>query len=155
MNLYSDYKIFSGFQKSLVKRSQKISADRKKVWEWVNQRETFAEGQVFPYRVEYLADSQKGAFELGEWSNHHGPLLSACGAITELTETRRVLTYFYGSYVLSFRYVRPVQLIFEWESEDELSVSLESHVKPWIKMPYEKIQYIFWGNFFKWLHRVN
>lgn len=113
------------------------------VWKRLQRRETFTKGQIFPYQVEFVADSQEGEFLPGELNMHHGPLLSVHGVIGEVTANYRDLRYFYGSYVLSLRLVRPVQLEFI-RNENRLRLRLRSYVRPWF-IPFWRL-----GNFFLW-----
>lgn len=113
------------------------------VWKRLQRRETFTKGQIFPYQVEFVADSQEGEFLPGELNVHHGPLLSVHGVIGEVTENYRDLRYFYGSYVLTLRLVRPVQLEF-FREENRLRLKLRSYVRPWF-IPFWRF-----GNFLLW-----
>ena len=116
------------------------------IWRKLNLRESFVRGQVFPYRVEFETVQQEGRFESGELNVHHGPMLSVHGAIGEITQTYRGLNYFYGSYVLSFRLIRPVQLEF-FREEGALVLRLHSYVKPWIKPLWRTGNTVFWAFF--------
>jgi hypothetical protein len=117
-----------------------------KVWKALNKRETFCAGQPFPYRVEFETGLSAGDFHEGELNIHHGPLLSVHGAIGKITNDYRDLTYFYGSYVLSFRLVRPTRLEFFHEGEN-LRVRLTSYVRPWFKGIWDKGNQFFWKFF--------
>lgn len=81
-----------------------------RVWAWLNDPATFVDGQVRPYRVEFV----DGGFEPGVLNVHHGPFLNAAGAIGEVRgpgerPAYRDLKYFYGSYALSLRLARPTR----------------------------------------------
>ncbi len=112
-------------------------------WKRLQRRETFTKGQIFPYQVEFVASSQEGEFLPGELNIHHGPLLSVHGRIGRVEENYRGLDYFYGSYVISFRLVRPVELEFFREG-NKLKLKLRSYVKPWF-IPFWRF-----GNFLLW-----
>ena len=116
------------------------------VWDRLQRRETFTKSQIFPYRVEFASSSQEGAFEAGELNIHHGPLLSVHGAICDVTTNYRGLNYFYGSYVLSFRLVRPVKLEFFREG-DKLKLKLKSFIRPWFKPFWNLGNFILWSIF--------
>ena len=116
------------------------------IWHKLNLRESFVRGQVFPYRVEFETIQQEGPFESGELNVHHGPMLSVHGAIGEITENYRGLDYFYGSYVLSFRWIRPVQLEFLRE-DGALVLRLHSYVKPWMRPFWRAGNAVFWKFF--------
>ena len=79
-----------------------------RVWAWLNDPATFTEGQIWPFRVEFV----DGGFEPGVLNAHHGPFLNLAGAIGEVQGfergvAHRDLKYFYGSYAISPRLVRP------------------------------------------------
>jgi hypothetical protein len=117
-----------------------------KIWSELQKRETFVDGQIFPYRVEFDSPEQKGYFTPGELNIHHGPLLSAHGVITEVNGHYRGLSYFFGSYVLSFRLIRPTLLEFIREG-DSIKLKLHSQVAPWFKPIYDFGLNVFWKFF--------
>ena len=116
------------------------------VWNKLNQRQTFIDGQIFPYRVEFGSGHKEGSFETGELNIHHGPLLSVHGAIGKVTSHYRSLNYFYGSYVLSFRIIRPILLEFSREG-DQLKLRLTSYVVPWMLPLWRSGNNFFWKFF--------
>lgn len=139
-----DQKAPSGFIPFCYERSFRYSLEEMDpLWRKLQLRETFTKGQIFPYRVEFSAASQEGEFAPGELNIHHGPLLSVHGAIGEVSSTYRSLDYFYGSYVLSFRLVRPVKLEFS-RQDNVLIVKLSSYVRSWF-LPFWRF-----GNFLLW-----
>lgn len=88
-----------------------------RVWPWLNDPATFVDGQVWPFRVEFV----NGGFEPGVLNVHHGPFLNAAGVVGEVRgpgdePAYRELKYFYGSYALSPRLARPTRLQF-WTEE--------------------------------------
>lgn len=117
-----------------------------KVWNLLQKRETFTQGQIPPYRVEFDSDSQFGKFEKGELNIHHGPFLSVHGAIGEISDTYRDLQYFYGSYIVSFRWIRPVRLEF-FREENTIKLKIHCYLKPWIQPFWVGINTIFWKFF--------
>ncbi len=121
---------------------EKISS----VWQRLQLRETFTQGQVFPYKVEFAAKSQTGEFKPGELNIHHGPLLSLHGAIGEMTPQYRGLDYFYGSYVASFRLVRPVKLEF-FRNGLTIKVKLKAYVRPFFRPIWRLSNLILWSSF--------
>lgn len=127
------------------------------IWAWLNDPKTFTDNQVWPFRVEFLrTESQKHDFEEGVLNTHHGPLLSLAGKIGSVTPNYRDLNYFYGSYALSFRIIRPHRLQF-W-SEDkgdkrEVTVQLSSYVAPSVYNLWNWSQSIFWRGFGKWMNK--
>ena len=138
-----------------------------KAWAWLNSKETFQNGQIFPFRVEFVREGTPEApFEVGTYTNHHGPLLNANGVITQMVDIGyRELRYFYGSYVLSFRAIRPVNLEFwvqdqpfsenpkEPSSQKKLYVKVKMHayVHPWIFGLFESTLTYFWKRFEFWM----
>lgn len=131
----------------VYERSFAIGSDRiKSFWKTLNLRETFVRGQLFPYRVEFDADSQSGPIRPGELNIHHGPFLSAHGAITEVTPAYRGLQYFYGSYVISFRLVRPQRLEF-FRDDQNVRVRITYFVAPWFLPIWRPINRLFWSLF--------
>jgi hypothetical protein len=127
------------FQRDFHFSTEKITS----VWNKLQRRETFTRGQLFPYRVEFAATSQVGEFFPGELNIHHGPFLSVHGAIGEVTPNYRSLDYFYGSYVMSFRLVRPVQLEFLRDS-DKLTVKLKVFIRPWLRPVWRCVNLFLW-----------
>ena len=126
-------------------------------WLVLNTMETFTKGQVFPFRVEFVAEKAAPSFETGVWTNHHGPLLNVCGQIGRMKVNEyRDLNYSYGSYVLSFRLIRPVRLQFyfkEMESGCEVTVQFDSYVVPWLSFFWTFLQSLFWNGFSRRLSR--
>lgn len=120
--------------------------DLESIWRKLQRRETFTKGQLFPYRVEFAANSQEGEFAPGELNFHHGPFLSVHGAIGEISETHRGLNYFYGSYVLSFRLIRPLQLDF-YRDDKTLRVQFKSYVRPWLRPFWRLGNQLLWTSF--------
>ena len=116
------------------------------IWRKLQRRETFTKGQLFPYRVEFAANSQEGEFASGELNIHHGPFSSVHGAIGEISETHRGLNYFYGSYVLSFRLIRPLQLDF-YRDDKKLKVQLKCFVRPWLRPFWRLGNQLLWTSF--------
>ncbi len=117
-----------------------------KIWEALKLRETFVKGQLFPYKVEFDSATQKGPFEEGELSIHHGPLISLHGAIGRIDDDYRDLQYFYGSYVFSFRWIRPTRLEF-FKNGNEITVKLNYYVKWWVKPFWAGFNWFFWRLF--------
>ncbi len=126
-----------------------------RVWAWLNDPATFVDGQIWPYRVEFV----DGGFEPGVLNVHHGPFLNVAGAIGEVRGPEadrpayRDLKYFYGSYAISPRLVRPTRLEFwAWEEGGETKVLLRLHSlvrRPFVRL-WEPAQRIFWSRFPRW-----
>lgn len=130
-----------------VEQFFKVSDDKlDEVWRRLNCRETFVDGQIFPYKVEFDSQSQRGPFSEGELNIHHGPMLSVHGKIGEVRSDYRSLEYFYGSYVLSFRLVRPRLLEFH-RVDGGLRLKLNSHVATWFEPFWNLGNRWFWKYF--------
>ena len=124
-------------------------------WEFLNRMDTFTDGQVFPYRVEFVSENEneEPSFTTGTWTNHHGPLLNAAGKIVTMNPfSYRDLHYTYGSYALSFRLLRPVRLQFFFEEIDKnktsVRVQFDTYVPNWFSKLWTFTQYFFWKPFF-------
>lgn len=115
-------------------------------WKKLQRRETFTKGQLFPYRVEFASSSQEGEFIPGELNIHHGPFLSVHGAIGDVTPVYRSLHYFYGSYAISFRLIRPIELEF-FRVESRIKVKLKVYIRPWLRPLWRLINFIMWSTF--------
>jgi hypothetical protein len=115
-------------------------------WNKLQRRETFTKGQIFPYRVEFASPSQEGEFSPGELNIHHGPFLSVHGAIGEVTPSYRSLHYFYGSYVLSFRLIRPVELEF-FRDGHKIKLKLKVYIRPWLRPLWRLLNNMMWTFF--------
>jgi hypothetical protein len=136
-----------GFIRDVIERDFYFSPEKiPSIWMALQRRETFTKGQLFPYRVEFAANAQEGEFLPGELNIHHGPLLSVHGAIGEVTPHYRSLNYYYGSYVFSFRLVRPVQLEF-FQNGDRISLKLNAYIRPWFRPVWRLCNFILWSAF--------
>lgn len=116
-------------------------------WDKLQRRETFIKGQIFPYKVEFESQKEDGPFYEGELNIHHGPFLSVHGIIGEVNSTYRDLKYFYGSYAISFRLVRPVRLEF-FKEDGAIKLKMNCLVRPWFKPIWIAGNNFFW-KFFK------
>lgn len=152
-----------GFVESVVDRAFRVCAPWRHVWTWLENPETFSGGQVWPFRVEFVAETpdHEAGFHEGGLNIHHGPLLSLPGRLTEIRETDdgayRSLEYLYGSYVVSLRLVRPTRLEFwvdpEGEATTKVQLRLSSHVHPLIEGVWDSLQHVFWARFPRWMAR--
>lgn len=132
---------------------------RQKIWNWLNKMDTFTEGQIWPYRVEFV-DPHGAAprFESGVFTNHHGPLMNFAGVIGEMRDFEyRDLKYFYGSYFLSFRWIRPYRLEF-WLDEvgsekTKVTLKVSSYVAPSWDGRWTWMQTHFWKRFPRWMNK--
>ena len=82
---------------------------RAEVWAWLCDPATFTDGQIPPFRVEFLRNtSGETGFAPGVYNAHVGPLMSFSGVLGEIEpEAYRDLQYFYGSYAVSHALFRP------------------------------------------------
>ena len=150
-----------GFARAAFERSWDLRGSRAAVWDWLSDPATFTEGQVPPYRVEFLplADGRPGGLVEGCLNVHHGPLLSVHGVMGEQRPPAyRDLRYAYGSYVLSLRLVRPQRLEF-WLDEGEgggtrLRVRLEAQVRAGFAPLWQRLCGAFWWSFGRWARRA-
>lgn len=128
-----------------------IAKPPEQIWKTLNSMETFSKGQIFPYPVEFTDHNQEASFSSGVWTNHHGPFLNACGQIGEMRPLEyRDLHYNYGSYVFSFRFIRPVRLQFfftKHENGTELSVQFDCYVTPFLYKFWDFLMKAFWRGF--------
>jgi hypothetical protein len=127
-----------------------------RVWAWLNDPATFVEGQIWPFRVEFV----DGGFEPGALNVHHGPFLNVAGAIGavrgpgEEGPAYRDLKYFYGSYAISPRLARPTRLQFwaeEAGGETVVTVRLEALVRRPFAGIWDLSQRIFWSRLPRWM----
>ena len=123
------------------------------VWEWLSDPSTFVDGQIWPWRVEFM-----GAFEEGVYCNHHGPLMSFPGVVGKMCAPRyRDLRYLYGAYAISPRLVRPTRLQF-WTNPcgkggTDVSIAIDALVHRRFGGVWTRLQRFFWGSFGRWLER--
>jgi hypothetical protein len=149
-----------GFVKHAYEKRFDLAAPGDRVWAWLERPETFTEGQVWPYRVEFVSADPGVApgFVEGGLNIHHGPLLNLPGLLTEIREGEyRDLHYLYGSYVGSLRLVRPTRLEF-WVDElgaehARVRLRLSSFVHRRLARPWTWAQAIFWSRFPRWMRR--
>lgn len=125
-------------------------------WQWLNDPRTFTEHQIWPFRVEFYSSDPENipnGFHEKVITNHHGPFISFAGELIKIEENYRDLQYFYGSYAISFRLIRPYRLEFWTKSTDqgtELTCKLSSYVKPSFSGFWSASQKLFWSSFKRW-----
>ncbi|MFK7894602.1 MAG: hypothetical protein AB8G23_02135 [Myxococcota bacterium] len=99
------------------------------------------------------SSSQQSEFAVGGINVHHGPLMSFAGVFTEIQPSKyRCLDYFYGSYVLSLRLIRPTRLEFWLEEEIDhgqtrVRLRVSSYVSTRISRLWTRAQAFFWKRF--------
>lgn len=148
-----------GFTSHAYRRSFITPFPAGQVWAWLNDPATFTEGQVWPFRVEFV----DGSFEPGVLNVHHGPFLNAAGVIGEVCGPRpaqevagyRDLKYFYGSYAISPRLVRPTRLQFWTEETASAGTLVTLQLDSLVRHPFARLwdisQGVFWARFPRWM----
>lgn len=146
-----------GFEEQVYEFEFEINANERQVWKWLNDTKTFTHNQIWPYKVEFYNPNdlfKKAGFEEGVVTNHFGPFINFAGILTEIQpEKYRDLQYYYGSYAVSFRWIRPYRLEFETHSlngQTKIKGRISCYVKPFIAKIWLKLQKIFWKRFQKW-----
>ncbi len=148
--------VVPGFVLHSYRRTFQINFNPEEVWEVLLRKDTFTDHQVWPYRVEFAGPSNATYMEPGEENTHHGPWMSFTGAMGEIkAPSYRELRYYYGSYFLSIRWIRPERLqVWVRQSGDgasEVTMQVDSLVKPWISRIWTRMQAIFWSGFGRWI----
>lgn len=148
-----------GFVPHVYRREFVTPHGIERVWDWLNDPATFVEGQVWPFRVEFV----DGGFEPGVLNIHHGPFMNFAGAIGEVRGPEegagdgvayRDLKYFYGSYAISPRLVRPTRLQFWAERSGGntlVTLQVDSLVRRRFVPAWDLSQRLFWSRFPRWL----
>ncbi|MFT6763579.1 MAG: hypothetical protein ACJAXA_002240 [Candidatus Aldehydirespiratoraceae bacterium] len=146
-----------GFEYHVYEHEWTIGRSRAAVWAWLCDPETFTDGQIPPFRVEFLTDaSGRTGFTEGVYNAHVGPLMSFSGVLGTIIEERyRDLQYFYGSYAVSHALFRPTRLQF-WLADgpsDEscvLRLRLDTFVRRRAVGAWELLMRLFWKRFGHW-----
>ena len=128
-----DHRAPARFTEHVFERTFEVPIARDRVWAWLDDPRTFIDSQVWPYRVEFV----DGGMETGVLNIHHGPGIHFAGVVGPRREgAYRDLHYFYGSYALTMRWIRPTRLQFWLEDAPgegtSLRVQFDAHVVPWI-----------------------
>ena len=141
-----------------VETTVTIPHPRTEVWEWLCDPATFVDGQVWPWRVEFL-DQRTGApagFTPGVLTTHHGPLMNFAGVIGAVEEPHyRDLAYTYGAYMISPRICRPVRLQF-WLAETaggrgtRVRIGVDAQLRRGLGRTSRLVQRFFWRRFGRW-----
>ena len=130
-------------------------------WAWLNDPATFVDGQIWPYRVEFVSPDPAvpPGFHVGVLNTHHGPGLNFAGVITAVEPMAyRDLRYFYGSYAISPRLIRPTRLQFWTEPESDAAgtavmLQIDSLVHRRWAGRWTWLQDRFWRRFPKWMRK--
>jgi hypothetical protein len=156
MPLYSQ-KAPEGFTEHSFEKEYELTFFIEDVWRVLLRKNTFTDHQVWPYRVEFLNSGTD--MEPGEENIHHGPLMSFAGIMGDIQPPHyRDLRYFYGSYFLSMRLIRPSRLQI-WLTPGDGSIThvkirIDSWVKPFFMHSWTRMQKIFWAGFGKWIGKL-
>lgn len=149
-----------GFVAHVFEHRWTIGRPRAAVWEWLCDPATFVDGQIPPYRVEFLSGATGSTgFEPGVYNAHVGPFMSFSGVLGEIDPERyRDLQYFYGSYALSHALFRPTRLQF-WlddvgDGATELRLQVDAFVRGRAVQTWEKLMRVFWRRFGSWCERA-
>ena len=126
------------------------------MWEWLCDPATFVDGQVWPYRVEFLTNAAgETGFAEGVYNAHVGPFMSFSGVMGRIEEGRyRDLPYFYGSYAISHSLFRPTRLQFWLDDEPEGTTEVRLRVNTFVRRravgAWEQAMRLFWNRFGRW-----
>ena len=149
-----------GFESHVYEHRWVISRPRHAVWAWLCDPATFVDGQIPPYRVEFLTNASGATgFEPGVYNAHVGPFMSFSGVLGEIRPERyRDLQYFYGSYAISHALFRPTRLQF-WlddagHGQTELRLQVDAFVRERAVGAWEKLMGVFWRRFGSWCERA-
>ena len=141
-----------GFVPTSYRHEWVLDTQRPDVWSWLCDPDTFVDGQVWPWEVEFLPDENgPGDFRPGVYNAHTGPFMSFAGILGEIEEGRyRDLWYFYGSYALSFKLFRPTRLRFWLEDHPSgtlLTLEVDADVRSWATTAWTRLMEIYWPLF--------
>ena len=147
----------TGFVSSPTERRWHVPHARADVWAWLNDPATFTDGQLPPYRVEFVApDGRGGGMAPGVWTAHHGPGLLAAGVLGDVVPPApgrtayRDLVYAYGSYAGSLRFARPTRLQF-WVDETGGGTTVRLRFDADVSRAWEPVwiaaMAVFWSGF--------
>ena len=139
-----------------------IGRSRAAVWEWLCNPSTFTDGQIPPFRVEFLTNAAgQTGFAEGVYNAHVGPLMSFSGVLGTIVDERyRDLQYFYGSYAVSHALFRPTRLQFWLDDvpDDEesciLRLRLDTFVRAQAVGTWDKLMGLFWQRFGHWCEKA-
>ena len=150
---------------SVYEHSWQIDRPRPEVWAWLCDPSTFVDGQLPPFRVEFLtnADGETG-FNEGVYNAHVGPLMSFSGVLGTIEAERyRDLQYCYGSYAVSHALFRPTRLQF-WLDDGPAStpdrpsttlhLQLDTYVRGSAVGVWNRLMAVFWKRFGSWCERA-
>jgi len=149
-----------GFVRDVYDHAWTIGRPISQVWQWLNDPATFTDGQIPPFRVEFLTNAAgQTGFHEGVYNAHVGPLMSFSGVLGELQhESYRDLQYFYGSYAVSHALFRPVRLQFWVDEIDEghtlLRLQVDTFVRESAVGVWRRLMGVFWKRFGRWCEKA-
>lgn len=149
-----------GFVATTYTHYWRIPRAREAVWAWLCDPATFIDGQIWPYRVEFLADADgPGEFRTGVHNAHTGPFMCFAGVLGEIEPGRyRDLRYNYGSYAVSHRFARPTRLQF-WaedgpEGNTDVTLQVDAFVNRRAEKLWNRLMKGFWPRFGRWAEKA-
>ena len=150
-----------GFVRHVYDHVWVVERPRADVWAWLCDPATFTDGQIPPFRVEFLTNGAgETGFHEGVYNAHVGPLMCFAGVLGEIdTERYRDLQYTYGSYAVSHALFRPVRLQF-WlddgltENSTVLRLQLDTFVRERALGVWTRMMNVFWKRFGHWAEKA-
>jgi hypothetical protein len=150
-----------GFVRHVYEHSWEINRPRSAVWAWLCDPSTFVDGQIPPFRVEFLTNpAGQTGFAEGVYNAHVGPFMSFSGVLGMIEPERyRDLQYFYGSYAVSHALFRPTRLQF-WVTDGAepdttvLELRVDADVRRRAQKLWTQAMALFWGRFGSWCERA-
>ncbi|MEM9131741.1 MAG: hypothetical protein AAF962_09825 [Actinomycetota bacterium] len=150
-----------GFSQDRYDHTWRIARPRDRVWDWLCDPSTFVDGQIPPWRVEFLTnDADESGFARGVYNAHVGPLMSFSGVLGDIEEGRyRDLQYFYGSFAVSHALFRPTRLQF-WLDDDidgsstVLHLRVDAYVRNRAIGLWRRSMALFWRRFGNWCEKA-
>lgn len=155
-----------GFTHSTYEHVWQIAAPRAAIWDWLCDPATFVDGQIPPFRVEFLTNERgETGFAEGVYNAHVGPFMSFSGVLGEIVPLEyRDLQYCYGSYALSHALFRPTRLQFWLADADDadddaddpttvLTLQVDAHVRRRAEPLWRRAMGLFWARFGRWCER--
>ena len=150
----------AGFVRNVYEHRWEIGRPRSAVWSWLCDPSTFMDGQLPPFRVEFLTNpAGESGFAEGVYNAHVGPFMSFSGVLGKIERERyRDLQYFYGSYAISHALFRPTRLQF-WvedgtvEGTTSMRLQLDADVRRSADKVWTRGMSLFWRRFGSWCER--
>jgi hypothetical protein len=154
-----------GFVRSVFERDWRIERPRSDVWAWLCDPATFVDGQIPPFRVEFLTNAAgESGFHEGVYNSHVGPLMSFSGVLGTIEPERyRDLQYCYGSHAISHALFRPTRLQFWLDDAVDatperpatvLHLQLDTYVRERAVGAWNRLMRLFWSRFGSWCERA-